>query len=280
MTLPYLAAEQLGMKPDDFELVYQDTSAAPYDTGATGSQTLLNNGRAVQEAAIMIAGQLKDLAAQQLEAAAGDIILAEAQAHVAGSPERNISIVELAGIASGGELIIGHGSGAPPDYPDNAVGATCLGDQGAAAWVGPQFFCHAARVRVDPDTGVVRVLKVSAAHDNGTILNMTGATGQIEGGILMGIGQALTEGTQYSDEGKQLNAALLEYKLQTSADAPEISIDFVQINTPGAGPNGAKGLAEAPNVPTAAAVACGIAKVLGQPVRQLPMTAERVWETA
>ena len=280
MTLPYLAAEQLGMRPEDFELVYQDTSAAPYDTGATGSQTLLNNGRAVQEAAIMIAGQLKDLAAEQLEAAAGDIVLADGLASVAGSPDQNITIAELAGIAGGGELLIGHGSGAPPDYPDNAVGATCLGDQGVAAWVAPQFMCHAARVRVDPDTGVVRVLKISAAHDNGTIINMIGATGQIEGGILMGIGQALTEGTKYGDDGKQLNAALLEYKLQTSADAPEITIDFVQINTPGAGPNGAKGLAEAPNVPTAAAVACGIAKVIGQPVRQLPMTAERVWNTA
>lgn len=280
MTLPYLAAEQLGMQPEDFELVYQDTSAAPYDTGATGSQTLLNNGRAVQEAAIMIAGQLKDLAAEQLEASPGDIVLAEGQAHVAGSPDRNISLAALAAIAAEGELLIGHGSGTPPEYPDNAVGATCLGDQGMAAWVAPQFFCHAARVRVDTDTGVVRVLSVSAAHDSGTIINQVGATGQIEGGILMGIGQALTEGTQYGDDGRQLNAALLEYKLQTSADAPSINIEFVQINTPGAGPNGAKGLAEAPNVPTAAAVANGIAKVLGKPVRQLPMTAERVWESA
>jgi CO/xanthine dehydrogenase Mo-binding subunit len=280
MTLPYLAAEQLGMQPEDFQLVYQDTSAAPYDTGATGSQTLLNNGRAVQEAAIMIAGQLKDLAAEQLEASPGDIVLVDGEAHVAGSPEQSISIAALAEIAGGGELLIGHGSGTPPAYPDNAVGATCLGDQGVAAWVGPQFFCHAARVRVDADTGVARVIKVSAAHDSGTIINHVGATGQIEGGILMGIGQGLTEGTQYGDDGRQKNAALLEYKLQTSADAPDISIQFVQVYTPGAGPNGAKGLAEAPNVPTAAAVANAIAKVVGQPVRQLPMTAERIWEAS
>ena len=121
------------------------------------------------------------------------------------------------------------------------------------------------------------MLSLAAAHDSGTIINPVGATGQIEGGITMGIGQALTEGTVYGADGRQLNPGLLEYKLQTAADAPEITIGFVQINTPGAGPNGAKGLAEAPNVPTAAAVANAIANVIGRPVRQLPMTAERIW---
>ena len=102
--------------------------------------------------------------------------------------------------------------------------------------------------------------------------------GQVEGAVLMGIGQALTEGTTYDDQGRQRNPALLEYKLQTCADAPPIDVHFIQINTPEAGPRGAKGLAEAPNVATAAAIANAIAKILGTPVRQLPMTAERVWE--
>ena len=71
----------------------------------------------------------------------------------------------------------------------------------------------------------------------------------------------------------------LEYKLQTMADAPPISTTFIETYDPNAGPHGAKGLAEAPNVPTAAAIANGIAKVIGDRVRLLPMTAERVWET-
>jgi CO/xanthine dehydrogenase Mo-binding subunit len=95
----------------------------------------------------------------------------------------------------------------------------------------------------------------------------------------MGIGQALTEGTVYDDQARQGNAALLEYKLQTCADAPTIHTHFVQIATPDAGPRGAKGLAEAPNVATAAAISNALAKLLGKPVRHLPMTAERVWET-
>jgi CO/xanthine dehydrogenase Mo-binding subunit len=277
MTLRQLVADELGMKAEDFQLVYQDTSVAPYDMGATGSQTLFNNGRAAIGAAQQVAEQLKRLAADHLEAAPDDIVLADGHASVRGTPAATVSIAELAGIAQGGELLIGHGSGAPPEAPP-LVGSTCVGDVGMAAFVAPQFSCHAVRVRLDRDTGVVRVLDVACAHDSGTILNESGALGQVHGAVMMGIGQALTEGTRYDDDGNQRNAALLEYKLQTCADAPSISTRFVEIVTPGAGPRGAKGLAEAPNVATAAAISNALAKLLGAPVRSLPMTAERVWE--
>ena len=277
MTLRQLAADELGMDAEDFQLIHQDTGVAPYDMGATGSQTVLNNGRAVVAAAEQIAVQLKDLAAEQLEAAAADIVLEDGQAHVAGSPDKNIAIAKLARIAAGGELLIGHGSGTPPEPPE-LTGSTCVGDIGMATWVGPQFSCHAVRIRLDRDTGVVRVVEVGAAHDSGTIINEQGALGQVHGGVTMGIGQALTEGTQYDEDGRQMNAALLEYKLQTCADGPEIKTHFVQIPTENAGPKGAKGLAEAPNVATAAAISNALAKLVGHPIRQLPMTAERVWE--
>ncbi len=279
MTLRQLAADELGMDPEDFQIIYQDTGVGPYDTGATGSQTLLNNGRAVVDAAQQIAEQLRVHAAEQLEAAAGDIVLVDGAAHVAGSPDRSIPIPALAEVAAEGEQLLGKGSGTPPAYPD-IPGMNCVGDQGVAAWAAPQFSCHAVHVRLDPDTGVTRVLNVSCAHDSGTIINPIAAHGQVEGGVMMGIGQALTEGTQYSDDGRQLNAALLEYKLQTFADLPTITTAFIQTPTTEAGPRGAKGLAEAPNVPTAAAIANGIAKLVGQPVRKLPMTAERVWEAS
>ncbi len=279
MTLRQLAADELGMEPESFEIIYQDTGVAPYDMGATGSQTLLNNGRAVVEASAQIATELKALAADHLEAAAADIVLADGHASVAGTPGAKVSIAELAGVAAEGRLLIGHGSAAPLDAPP-LVGATCVGDQGMAAWVAPQFSCHAVRVRLDRDTGVARVMAVGAGHDSGTIINPVGATGQVEGGVLMGIGQALTEVTRYGEDGRQLNPALLEYKLQTAADAPEITTRFVQSANAEAGPRGAKGLAEAPNVPTAAAIANALAKLIGRPVRRLPMTAERIWEEA
>lgn len=278
MTLRMIAADELGIDETDIELVYQDTGAAPAGPGATGSMTLLNHGRAVERASQQIAEQLKELAAARLEAAPEDIVLGAGQASVAGSPSSSVPIADLAAEAAGGDLLLGSASAPVPEYP-TVPGSACVGDQGMAAWLAPQFSCHVARVRVDKDTGVTRVLDVHAAHDSGTIINPIGAHGQVEGGILMGVGQALTEGTRYGDDAKQRNAALLEYKLQTSADAPEIHTQFVEINTPNAGPRGAKGLAEAPNVATAAAIANAIATIIGRPVRELPMTAERVWLT-
>lgn len=277
MTLRQLAADELGMDPEDFELIYQDTSAAPYDMGATGSQTLYNNGRAVMAASAQVAEQLRQMAADRLEASPGDIVLADGTASVAGTPSASVPIAELAAEAAGGSLLLGHGSAAEVPYP--TVTATCVGDQGVAAWQSPQFSCHVVKVRLDADTGVARVTDVVAAHDSGRIINRAGALGQVHGGILMGIGQALTEGTVHDDNGNQRNPMLLEYKLQTAADGPHLTVDFIE-DYPGDGPAGAKGLAEAPNVATAAAVSNALAKLVGRPVCQLPMTAERIWRTS
>jgi CO/xanthine dehydrogenase Mo-binding subunit len=212
-----------------------------------------------------------------LEAAAEDIELVEGQARVKGSPGAAVSIAELAGIAHGSTLLLGRGSATPNATPA-LRGLSCVGDVGVFAWVAPQFSCHAVRVRLDRDTGVVRVIEVAAAHDSGTIINPIGAQGQVEGGIMMGIGQALSEGTRYDENGCQMNASLLDYKLQTMADAPIVKMHFVDLPCPDGGPRGAKGVAEAPNVATAAAISNALQELLGRPVRHLPMTAERVWE--
>ena len=275
MTLRMLAADELGIAEESIELIYQDTGAAPAGPGASGSMTLFNHGRAVENAAKQVAGQLKELAAAELEASPEDIVLADGNASVAGTPSKAVPIVELAAASETGE-ILGNGTAEVREWPELS-GSSCGGEQGFSSFLAPQFSCHVARVRVDPDTGVTRVLEVHAAHDSGTIINPMAAHGQVEGGILMGVGQALTEGTRYSDDGRQQNAGLLEYKLQTIADAPEITTQFVEIFTENAGPRGAKGLAEAPNVATCGAVNNAIAAATGIRVKQLPMTAERVW---
>ena len=95
----------------------------------------------------------------------------------------------------------------------------------------------------------------------------------------MGIGQALSEGTQLDADGRQINAHLLDYKLVTASDAPEIDIVWVEIPTPNAGPNGSKGIGEPPSVPTSGAVGNAIAAVIGKHVKQLPMSPGRVWAT-
>ena len=276
MALAILAAEELGMKPEDFAITYQDTDSGPYDGGSSGSQTTFNNGRAVVEAAREVRRQLLELASVTLEAAVGDLELRDGHAGVVGSPDRRVSIAELAATAHDGALLLARGSGMPPDAPEHDASA-CVGRLGFESFAAPTYFCHAARVRVDPATGVVRTLKVVAATDVGRVLNLTGAHGQVTGGVVMALGNATLEGTVYGADGRQRNASLLDYKLLTTADAPEIEAIFVEHPASNGGPRGSKGVGEPPIVPTAAAVANAIAAATGIRVRRLPMTPERVW---
>ena len=272
MAMPVFVTEELGMRPEDFTILYQDTAAANWDMGSCGSQTTLNSGRAILAAAVDVREQLLDAAADELEADREDLELVDGAVRVKGSPDRSVTIGDLAGAGT----IHGKGSGEVPDVPTGDTGG-CVGRLGNETFAAPQLITQAAHVRVDRSTGVVRVLKVAAAHDSGVILNRKGADGQVMGGVVMGVGLALSEGTQLDAEGRQRNPALLDYKLVTSADVPEIEVDWIQIPTKDAGPRGSKGVGEPPQVPTAAAIANAIAKVLGVQVRRMPMTPERVW---
>jgi CO/xanthine dehydrogenase Mo-binding subunit len=276
MALPILAGEVLGMRPDEFRILYQDTDAGPYDGGASGSQTTFNNGRAVVAAAIEVREQLLDLAADHLEANRADLELVDGMARVKGS-QISVSIADLASQAAGAGLLLGRGSGEPPPKPA-VEAAGCVGRLGGESFAAPTFFTHAARVKVDRDTGVVRVLEIAASHESGTVINPIGATGQIHGGVVMGIGQALTEGVLLTDDGRQRNPYLLDYKLQTAADVPSIHVDFVDAPSPTGGPRGLKGIAEPPCVPTPGAIANAIARASGARMHVLPMTPERVWD--
>jgi CO/xanthine dehydrogenase Mo-binding subunit len=277
MGLPILAAQVLGMEPEDFSIVYQDTDAGPYDGGSSGSQTTFNNGRAVMEAAREVRAKLLEMASDQLEVDTRDLELVDGHVRVKGSPDASIPITELAGT---GTQILGKGSGVPADSPECDPDSGCVGRLGLESFLEPQLITHAVHVRVDPDTGVVHVLRVAAAHDSGVILNPVGAEGQVRGGVVMGIGQALSEGMQLDESGRQLNPHLLDYKLVTSADAPPIEIAWVETFAADGGPNGSKGIGEPPCVPTPGAVGNAIARALGKRVYRLPMTPERVWEAS
>ncbi|MSO94664.1 MAG: xanthine dehydrogenase family protein molybdopterin-binding subunit [Thermoleophilia bacterium] len=273
MAMPTYVAAELGMQPEDFSMLYQDTDAAPYDMGSCGSQTTFNSGRAVIAAAVDLRDQLLDAAAEQLEASRDDLELVSGSILVKGSPDKSVTIAELAGEGT----FHGKGAGEVPFAPE-ALAEGCVGQSGLESFHAPQLIAHAVRVRVDRDTGVVRVLQVAAAHDCGVILNRMGADGQVYGGVVMGIGQALSERTQLDAEGRHLNAHLTDYKLVTASDAPQIDIAWIETDTLNAGPKGSKGVGEPPCVPTAGAVANAIARVLGARVHQLPMTPERVWK--
>ena len=277
MALAMLAGDELGMAPEDFAIVYQDTDAGPYDTGSAGSQTTFNAGRAVVEAAREVRTKVIAAAAEMLEAAHADLELRDGAISVVGSPDRRVTIGAVATqVQDDGGLLLGAGSGTAPTKPEHDASA-CVGRLGFEAFASPTFFCQAARVKVDRATGVVRVLEVAAVNDIGRVLNPRGAAGQITGGVVQAIGTALTEGTVYGTDGRQRNAALLDYKLPTAADAPTIDVGFIEAPAANGGPYGAKGVGEPPIVPTAGAIGNAIAAATGARVRRLPMTPERVW---
>jgi CO/xanthine dehydrogenase Mo-binding subunit len=271
MAMPMFVGQELGIDPNDVSVVYQDTDVAPWDMGSCGSQTTFNSGRAILAAAQEVREQLLDAAAEQLEADRGDLELIEGNARVKGSPERSVAVADLVGEIG---TVHGKGSGEVLDVPTGDTGG-CVGRLGNETFLAPQLITQAAHVKVDRETGVVRVLRVAAAHDSGRILNKKGADGQVYGGVVMGVGLALSEGTMLDDQGRQRNPHLLDYKLVTCSDAPQIDVEWIEYDS--VGPRGSKGVGEPPQVPTAGAIANAIAKVIGSHVGELPMTPERVW---
>ena len=278
MTLRQLVADELGMDAENFELVYQDTSVAPYDMGATGSQTLFNNGRAVVAAAGQIAEQLRNLAAEHLEASPADIVLADGVASVAGSPDRGVPIAELAGIAAGGELLIGHGSGTPPGAPP-IVGLDVRrrprhGRLGRAAVQLPRRAREAGpRHRRRPRAARQCRPRQRHHHQPGR------RQGQVEGAVLMGIGQALTEGTTYDDRRPtSATQRCWSTSCRPAPTLPRSTSTSSRSTPPTPGRAGRRVLPRRRTSPPPPPSPTRSPRSSAHPMRQLPMTAERVWE--
>ena len=134
---------------------------------------------------------------------------------------------------------------------------------------------HVAHVSVDRETGQVRVERYAAVQDVGVTIDAAMARDQVEGGVAMGLGTALTEELTWTDDGRLLNPGLLDYRIPTLGEIPPIEVELLEGHL-GAGPFGAKGLGEPPIIPVPGAVANAVTDATGARVRELPMTAERV----
>ena len=137
------------------------------------------------------------------------------------------------------------------------------------------YAAHAAEVEVDLETGDVKVIKVAAAHDIGQPISRVGCEQQIQGGVVFALGQSLWEQTMFRD-GRVINPTLLDYKIFTSVDTPEIVPVIVEDAPHGLGPYGAKGLGEIVTTPTAAAIANAVYDATGVRITDLPLTPEKV----
>ena len=266
-----LVCEELGLPLDAVRIVNNDTEITPWDVGVHASRTTFIAGNSAIGAArkakakiFAAAEKVTGVAADALDLRAGTIV--EAASGRALMPlDKMIRSLHFSDRA---ELVMTtHYYEPPSKHQDKAF----KGDVSAAyAWA-----TQVVEVEVDTDTGIVRTLKVTAAHDVGRVLNRLGIEGQIEGGIVMGQGYATTE-ELIVEGGVMRNPAFRDYKLVTAPEIPEMDIHFIE-TMDGEGPQGAKGVGEAPAICIAAATANAVYNATGVRIRELPFTPENVY---
>lgn len=270
-TLAQIAAEELGVSLEDIEVVPVDTDFSPFCLGSFADRVTTIGGKAVQLAASDAKGQLFHTAAEALEVSDTDLESKDRRIYVKGSPERGMSISEVARIGlyrGGGAPVIGKASYDPDTVvPDPK---TLYGNSSSDY----AFVCQVAEVEVDTETGQVTVLNFVAAHDLGKAINPMTAEGQIQGALVQGLGFALTE-KLVNDAGKIVNPNFLEYNILYALDIPKIKPILIETQNP-TGPFGAKGLGEPALVPTAPAIANAIYDAVGVRIKELPITPEKV----
>ena len=259
-----IAAEVLALPPHQVVVRGTDTQYTPYDrsTGASRSTTVA--GKAVELAARDVLASLVETAATKLDS---DAPLSARDGGITDG-ERWISHQELIrarfGFA-GGELV-----GQGRVQPSRGSGSYA---EGPVFW---EVCLAAAEVEVDPATGVVHVMRTASVADVGRAINPQLIRRQDEGATLQAIGNALFEEMHYDPEGLLLNDTLLDYRIPSTLDVPEQMTCVIVENEDGPGPFGAKGCGEGAFAGVTAAIATAVAAA-GVPMRELPMTPERVW---
>lgn len=270
----HLVAEAFGVAPDRVRLAStSDTEINPFDFGAQGSRTTFSVGRAALAAVDDVRDQLFEEASELLEVDAADLRLADGRVEVAGAPDlgRDLGEVASSALMKRGPIHAGASFSAPPTEHD----PSCTGpDHFYPAFNSPSFHCHAVEVSVDPETGQVAVERYVAVQDVGTALVPPAIEGQVQGGVLQGIGFALME-EQRLEAGHVANADLERYKIPTAVESPDLEVVIVERPSQ-VGPHGAKGVGEPPIIVPGAAIANAVAAATGTRFRQLPLTPPRV----
>ncbi len=267
--LSQIVADGLGAPLDWISMTPPDTSRVP-DSGPTvASRSTTMSGNALMDACRKIRGVLLDEASVQLGASVSEISIDEG---IVKSGDKSIPLKKIIkSCAAKRRPLSAEGwHVSPPTSWDDATGQ---GD----AYVTYAWATNLAKVSVDRDTGEVRVLKIWSAHDVGKAINPALAEGQIEGGVVQGMGYSLTEEMLMDSAGRFLNTDLATYVIPTAPDQPEIEAMLVEHPYPD-GPFGAKGFAEQPLMGIAPAIANAVRDATGVRLRELPLTPERVWK--
>ena len=258
-----MCAQAIGIPTEDVHIVsFQDTDTAPFDTGAYASRQTYVTGMAIKQTGEELKGKILDYAAEMLERPAGELDVREGEIVDAGTGEVVLKMYDLAQEAFYSFRHSVHIA---------AEGTHQCKDNTFA------FGCCFAEVEVDIPLGKVTVLQIVNVHDSGRLINPQLAEAQVHGGMSMGLGYALSEEMKFDGKGRLLNGNLLDYKLPTAMDHPELHALFVETEDP-SGPFGNKALGEPPAIPVAGAIRNAVLQATGVGIRRLPMNPQRLVE--
>jgi carbon-monoxide dehydrogenase large subunit len=264
-TFAQIVAQRTGIDVENIQVVAGDTDRVPRGTGTYGSKSTQIGGAAAGQASEMVVDRAKQLAAEQLEANPDDMVLDldGGRFHVTGAPEPALAWADLAArLEADGQLaelsIETDFKPAQPTFP---------------------FGAHVAVVEVDADTGSVRLVRMIACDDAGTIINPMIAEGQVHGGLAAGIAQALYEEVRYNSEGTSQHSNLVTYCIPSAAEMPSFERVVMETPTP-VNPLGAKGIGESGTIGATPAVHNAVVDALAHlGVRHvgMPANGENIW---
>ncbi|MBI4082695.1 MAG: xanthine dehydrogenase family protein molybdopterin-binding subunit [Candidatus Lambdaproteobacteria bacterium] len=264
-SMAIMAAETLGLKAEEVRPSVADTDSIGHTDVTGGSRTTFATGYAVYEAAQDALAQLKTRVARLWDVPADQVEFREGAFHGTGDGKGD-----------------GKGNGHPPLTVRQLgkelarVGGPVLGSATVSPkGVGPGFGVHIADIEVDPETGKVTILRYTAVQDVGRAIHPAYVEGQMQGGVVQGIGWALNEEYVFNDQGEMLNPGFLDYRMPTMPDVPRIETILVEVPNPGH-PYGVRGVGETPIVPPLGTLHNAIARAVGVRLRSLPMSPPKV----
>ncbi|MDN4982764.1 xanthine dehydrogenase family protein molybdopterin-binding subunit [Bradyrhizobium arachidis] len=257
---------QLGVPFESVKLVQGDSDIVHTGNGTGGSRSITATGQAIVESSKLVIEKGKRAAAHMLEASEADIEFADGSFTIAGT-DRSIDIMELAKKLHDGKVPDGVPDSLDVDHTSEPI---------------PSAFpngCHVAEVEVDPETGVVQIVRYSAVNDFGTVINPMLVAGQLHGGVVQGIGQALMEHVRYDESGQPITGSLMDYALPRAEDVPFMEVGDHPVPAK-SNPLGTKGCGEAGCAGSLSTVVNAVVDALsdyGIKHIDMPLTPERVW---
>ena len=268
-TYPQIAADLLGLPLETFRYVQADTASVRDGNGHGGARSMHMGGTALCKAAEVMLAKGSAIAARLLQASPGQVRFVDGRFVVVDDPSRGVDLLSAARAARD-----------PANVPDGETPGLDTYVWNLLDLITYPNGCHIAEVEIDPETGALTLERYTAVDDFGTLLNPMLTLGQIQGGVVQGIGQAMLEHTVYDPEsGQMLSGSFMDYTLPRASDLPSLDITFNGVPT-AANPLGVKGSGQAGAIAAPQAVICAILDALaprGVTHIDMPATPERIW---